>query len=223
MKNFSFVAAFVMLALTSSRAAADDSEPQLRPSKDQPAAQAPTDEDKETFRIGGLAGIGFPRPFQLEAFAKIERQLGLGVEYSFMPPTTIASVYSRFNAVAADIRWFPFKGGFFLGMRAGRQWLDASMTATVTGLGTGTESMSAATWFINPGIGYLYTWSSGLTMGIDAGIQLPIGATYDRSGPATAAGLAQGTTADNTLRQVANTLGNDVTPTVDLLKIGFLF
>lgn len=213
MKRFSFIAAFSMLALTSRSAVADD----------KPAQQAPTKDAAPPFQIGGLAGLGFPRPFQLEAFAKIQQQLGVGVEYSFMPPTTVEGVWSRFNAVAVDGRWFPFKGGFFLGFRAGRQWLDASMTATVQGLGTGTESMNAATWFLNPRIGYLYTWESGITLGIDAGIQLPIGATYSRTGPATAAGLAQGTTADNTLRIVANTLGNDVTPTVDLLQIGFLF
>lgn len=220
MKKFLLIAAFAVLVLTEGRAVADDEKPQ---GKDQPAEAKASKDEPEHFRIGGLAGLGFPRPFQLEAFAKFEQQFGVGLEYSFMPPTTVQGVWSRFNAVSVDGRWFPFKGGFFIGLRAGRQWLDASMTETIAGLGTGTEAMNAAAWFVNPRIGYLYTFPSGITLGIDAGVQLPIGATYERSGPATAAGVAQGTQFDNTLRIVANTLGNDVTPTVDLLQIGFLF
>ena len=190
---------------------------------DKPSQEERKKEDRDRLRVGPVVSLGFPRPFALEGLLEIEKVVGLGVEYSFMPKTTVADVTTRFDAFALDANWYPFKGGFFIGMRAGRQWLSGSATLRVQNVGAFTESAQAATWFVNPRIGYLYTFSSGITLGVDAGVQLPIGATYERSGPATSAGLAQGTAVDNTLRQVANTLGNEVTPTVDLFRIGFLF
>lgn len=190
---------------------------------DKPSQEERRKEDADRLRVGPVVSLGFPRPFALEGLLKIENVVGLGVEYSFMPKTTVADVTTRFDAFALDANWYPFKGGLFIGMRAGRQWLSGSATLRVQNVGAFTESAEAATWFVNPRIGYLYTFSSGITLGVDAGVQLPIGATYERSGPATSAGLAQGTTVDDTLRQVASTLGNEVTPTVDLFRIGFLF
>jgi hypothetical protein len=54
--------------------------------------------------------------------------------------------------------------------------------------------------------------------GIDAGVQIPIGASLTTTVPA---GLPP--QIDNTIASIANTFGNGVTPTVDLLRIGFLF
>lgn len=190
---------------------------------DKPSQSEKKKEDEEPLRIGAVASLGFPRPFALEGMVKLEQQLTLGVEYSFLPRMTVSNVSTRFDAFALDANWHPFKGGFFIGLRGGRQWLSGSATLTVSNVGSFTETADAATWFVNPRFGYLYTFRSGFTLGIDAGVQLPIGATYERSGPATAAGLAQGTTVDNTLKTVANVFGNDVTPTVDLLRVGFLF
>jgi hypothetical protein len=190
---------------------------------DKPTETSKKKEDTDGLRVGPVVGLGFPRPFSIEGLVKVDRVVSLGLEYSFLPKNTISYVTTRFDAVAVDANWHPFKGGFFLGARAGRQWLSGSATIQVQNLGSFTETADAATWFFNPRIGYLYTWSSGFTLGFDAGVQLPISATYERHGPATSAGLAQGTGVDTTLRQVAKTFGNDATPTVDLFRVGFLF
>ncbi|MBX3233400.1 MAG: hypothetical protein KIT84_33940 [Labilithrix sp.] len=204
------VAVVSLLLLSSARALADD-----KPVK-------PEREEKESFRLGPIVGVGFPRPLAVEGFVKVRRTVGLGLEYSFLPRTTIAGASTRFDAVALDARWFPFEGGFFVGLRGGRQWLSGSATLRVQDVGSFTESADVATWFVNPRVGFLYTWSSGVTLGIDAGIQLPIAPTFERSGPATAAGVAS-REVDETLRTIANTFGNDVTPTLDLFRLGFLF
>ncbi len=175
-------------------------------------------------RFGPLVGLGFPRPLAIEGFARISDFVGVGVEYSFLPRVDLFGASTSFKAVAADLRVFPFKGSFFIGLRAGRQWLDATATATlaINGMSSElTESMDASTWFLNPRIGFLHRFESGITLGIDAGIQLPIAPSFTRAGPATSAGLTSDT--DRTLASVAGALGNDVTPTVDLLRVGFLF
>lgn len=190
--------------------------------KDAPGDQARTKENPENLRFGPLVGIGFPRPISIEAMVKIQRFVAIGVEYGFLPKLSVSGIQASFKGVAADLRLFPFKNAFFVGIRGGRQWLDASATLDLSGVGI-RESLAASTWFINPRIGVLHTFSSGLTVGIDAGVQLPVSPSYERSGPATTAGLAQNTDTDRTLRQVSNAFGTGVTPTIDLLKVGFLF
>jgi hypothetical protein len=208
------------LGLSASNAYAGTMPDKTEPERDRPATEPMDrgDEDTEPVRIGAVAGVGFPRPLAIEALVKIGGVLALGVEYSTLPKTTIAGVDTSFWAVAADARLFPFRNGFFIGVRGGRQVLTATATANLGALGTFSESGEASTWFVNPRIGFLWTWQSGFTVGIDAGVQIPIGPSLTTTLPA---GLpAQ---VDSSIASIANTFGNGVTPTVDLLRIGFLF
>ncbi len=180
--------------------------------------------DADRLHLGPLVGVGFPRPLAIEGFARVSRYVGVGVEYSFLPRVDLFGASTSFKAAAADLRIFPFKNSFFIGMRVGRQWLDAKATATLAAGGSSTElteSMDASTWFVNPRVGFLHRFDSGITLGVDAGVQLPIAPTFTRAGPATSAGLTSET--DRVLARVAGALGNDVTPTIDLLRVGFLF
>ena len=176
---------------------------------------------KEKLRIGALAGVGFPRPFAIEGFAKIHKVVGVGVEYSFLPKMNMFGADTTFGAVAADLRVFPLKNGLFIGLRGGHQWLASRMTVA-SGPLSSRESMEASTWFVNPRIGVLHTFDSGITLGIDAGIQIPVGtATYSRTGAIAQANIPNET--DKTLVSIANTLGNKTTPTIDILRVGFMF
>jgi hypothetical protein len=214
-KRLAVAAAVVLLA--PSAHAQDEA-----PKRDRPPGDARERVKEDRVRVGPLLGIGFPRPLQIEGLVKIGGIVGLGLEYGFLPNVSISGVEASFKGVAGDFRLFPFKNALFVGARVGRQWLDGSGTLTIASASY-RESMAAAAWFVNPRIGFLHTFGSGITIGIDAGIQLPIAATYERSGPATAAGLAQNTDVDRSLHAIASTLGNGVTPTVDLMRIGFLF
>lgn len=199
--------------------------PPTVPSKqsDRPAAAEKGTETKpEHFRIGPIVGVGFPRPLAVEAFAKFERIVGAGVEYSFLPTVTVLNARTNFQAVALDLRVFPFKGAFFIGARAGRQWLAAATSLDAGRYGSFAEQMHASTWFLNPRAGFLYTFESGITLGIDAGVQVPIAPQYRRTGDATDLGYGD-STVEQSLVLVSNALGNATTPTVDLFRLGFLF
>jgi hypothetical protein len=208
------------VALLAPTAHAQDDAPKAK--GDRPAAAARERAKEDRVRVGPLVGVGFPRPFEIEGLVKIGDLVALGLEYGFLPKVSVSGVEASFKGLAGDFRLFPFKNALFIGARVGRQWLDGSGTLTIAGASY-TEAMAAATWFVNPRIGLLHTFESGITIGVDAGVQLPIGPTYERSGPATAAGLAQNTDVDRSLHAVARTLGNGATPTVDLMRIGFLF
>lgn len=222
-----FSALFSLLALAGTASAQDTVPPTNDPAAkgpqtDRPAEAAKKKEDRDAVRVGPLLGLGFPRPLTVGGLVKVDRILAFGAEYGFMPTVSFSGVEASFKGVAGDLRVFPFRNSFFVGLRGGRQWINGKGTLTVAGVPF-EESADAATWFVNPRIGFLKTFDSGFTIGIDAGVQLPISPSYVRSGTATSLGLAQNTDVDRTLKDVINIMGNGVTPTVDLLKVGFLF
>ena len=216
-----FLALSLSLSVCSSTAhAGTEQVSDAPPVRDRNAAERKdrSDEDTEALRIGAIAGIGFPHPLAVEAMVKVGGVLALGAEYSAMPKTTIMGVGTSAWAIAADARVFPFRNGFFIGVRGGRQVISGTATANLGALGTYSESGEADTWFVNPRIGVLWTWKGGFTLGIDAGVQIPIGPTLTTTLPAGVPAQV-----DQAIASVANTLGNGVTPTVDLLRVGFLF
>lgn len=173
-------------------------------------------ETSEPLTAGAFGGVGFPRPLAIEAMVKIDRLVGIGFEYSLLPSATIAGVDTKFYAACADVRLFPFRNGFFLGLAGGHQHVSAATTVTLPGgLGAMAENVTADTWLINPRIGYLSTWDSGFTLGIDAGVQIPLSATIANTIPSS---LAVSKSAED----AARFLGKSVIPTVDLLRIGMM-
>jgi hypothetical protein len=168
----------------------------------------------DPFRIGAFTGVGFPRPVSVEAFIKVEKVIGLGVEYSLMPSLTVSGIDTQYSAIMGDLRIFPFEDGFFIGVGVGHQHLSAvSTTALPAQLGGGTPGITVDSYIVNPRIGYLATWGWGLTIGIDAGLQIPLAATTTNTVPAGASPDPTG---------VANLFGKSLLPTVDLLRIGLL-
>lgn len=183
------------------------------------AQSAPKEAEKprsrDALRVGVLGGVGFPRPLAVEGVVVIDRLILLGGEYSALPATTFEGVQTSLWAVAADARVFPFRNGFFVGVRAGQQHLDESATITITNVGTFSGSNTADTTFINPRMGFLFNWSV-LALGIDAGVQFPLSAS-------TASNLPPGVSAPPAVIALTQTLSQQTLPTIDLLRIGLIF
>lgn len=161
--------------------------------------------------VGVLAGAGFPRPLAIEGVVGIDHLVLFGAEYSALPQVTISGVQTNLWAVAGDVRIFPTRGSFFIGLRAGRQHLGEQGSLTVASQ-TLTASQTADTTFVNPRIGFLWRWQA-LALGIDAGVQIPVNTS-------TSSTLPPGITPPSAVTTVTNTLSQSVIPTVDLLRIG---
>jgi len=187
------------------------------PENDTAASETPHEGTRRVdhFRIGVLGGVAFPRPLAFEGFVKIEKLVGLGFEYGMLPGITVSGVNTHFWALAADARVFPFKNAFFVGLRAGRQHLGGNADVTMSGYPAVNESMSMDSTFVNPRIGFLWTWEPGISLGVDIGVQIPVSTTSSSS-------LPPGTPIDPRITRVENTLGRYALPTVDLLQIGVL-
>lgn len=189
------------------------------PTKDTPHRRKKARDDApQPVKLGFLGGVGFPRPFSFEAMLKIEDTVAIGAEYSFLPTTSVSGTDVSYRAVAGDLRIFPLQSAFFFGARFGRQHLSASASRTVAPYGTFDESMTVDTWFVNPRLGFLWTFGSGLTVGIDAGLQIPLSHSETSTLPASLQAKAP-----SGLTALTDTLGARVLPTVSLLQLGMLF
>ncbi|MDP9001914.1 MAG: hypothetical protein M3O46_17575 [Myxococcota bacterium] len=164
-------------------------------------------------RIGAIGGMGFPRPLAIEAMVVFNGRLAIGAEYGTLPAMSIDSVRVSLWSVTGDVRVFPFRGAFYVGLRAGHQRVDASTSIPVRSIGSASEELALDSWLVNPRMGFLWTSREGLTFGVEAGLQIPIGAVVSSTLP-----LSLDPSAQNT----ANTIGNTLIPTVDLFRLGLL-
>ncbi|MCL2449893.1 MAG: hypothetical protein FWD17_13185 [Polyangiaceae bacterium] len=183
--------------------------------------------------VGALAGLAFPRPLSVEGFVGLGRRSMVGLEYGVLPPVTISGVRGSLWDIAGDVRVFPFRGPFFFGLRAGVQHLGASGSvapfATPLPLNA---SVEVTTWFFNPRVGVLWTSDSGVTLGIDAGLQVPIATSQTINAPFLARIPPQllalippqvMTSALERVSSVTDPLGRRPLPTFDLLQVGYTY
>lgn len=187
------------------------------PVADEPA---PSDlggaDQKEHLRVGVIGGIAFPRPLAVEAMIKLERAVSLGLEYSSLPTTRVGDVQFGWHAIALDARVFPLRSPFFLGARIARQHLDGLASVTAGAYGTYSGAIATDTWYVEPRIGLLWTSKIGITVGMDAGLEVPLGHT-------SSAVLPPQVELPSAVARVQSLFGASVLPTVTLLSLGALF
>ncbi len=167
-------------------------------------------------RFGMLVGVGFPHPIAGEALVKIADWVAIGGELGFCPKLHIAGADVKLQSVAADVRVFPFRGSFFVGVRGGHQTASASITVTANGTAY-TDTMDTSNWYVNPRVGFLWTSGPGFTVGSDAGVQIPIASKATETAPKLPAG------AQANFTRPAQVIGSSVIPQIDLIRVGVLF
>lgn len=164
------------------------------------AASAATASDAtDDFHAGAQVGlISLVRPLNVEVLAKT-RLFGAGLEYSTFPgfisdplldlagakKGSTTATLDDFSALNADLRVYPFSGSFFLGAALGRQHLKATVTDTSTG-SPQTATADVTTWFVTPRLGWLWLMDSGVSLGLDLGVQLKLSADKNVVVPASA-------------------------------------
>ncbi len=203
-------------APASSSASAGEASARQPLTDDRVAKESDGGANAEHLRIGVVGGVGFPRPLSIEAMLKFERVLSLGLEYSAMPSTSVGGVMVGWHALALDARIFPFQGAFFLGARVARQHLDGSATVNAGAYGTYSGAVTMDTWYLEPRLGFLWTFRSGITVGLDAGLEMPLQKSSTASLPA-------GIAVPSTVATVRDFFGASTLPTVTLLSVGALF
>lgn len=129
-------------------------------------------------RFGVIASIvGLPQPVGIGAFARFHDLVGVGANLGFLPGPVGSALLSAAglngelsaNGVEAEARLFPFRGAFFIGGAVGRMSLSASGTSKGAPVAVAVTTLYAA-----PRLGWLGTFSSGFTLGLDLGLQIPL-------------------------------------------------
>jgi len=137
--------------------------------------------------FGATAGVSLPRPLAAHVYARAFGFVAVGFSYSDFPAFIANPLLSvaglkngqttvnldQFSAYEGDLRVFPFFGDLFVGAGLGRQTFKASMTQSTT-LGNFNGSVAVSTTYVAPRLGYLWTFGPGLTVGMDAGVQLKL-------------------------------------------------
>lgn len=195
---------------SNARAASPELERAVPPSREAPMAP---DRPIRRIRAGAIAGFGFPRPIAVEALAKIDDRLAVGIEYGAMPTISVARVDATTWSLAGDARLFPFGGALFVGVRAGHQHIGAE--TSLAPLSNRRAELTIDSWYVNPRVGMLWTSPIGLTLGAEVGVQIPFASTLSTNIPSS---FERAKTAID----IANGLGRRVIPTIDVLRVGFL-
>jgi hypothetical protein len=211
MRRAAWAAIGVLLAAGASPA----QELQLHEQQQGPAPAPP--QESSPVRVGLLLGVvNTPRPVGAEVMVRLHDLVAVGAGYSALPKglgdaiLSIAGVSDasiEASGFDGEVRLFPFRGSFFVGSALGVQ----SLTASATRAGT-TVSVDMTTLYATPRLGWLGVWSSGLSLGFDAGVQLPL--STDVSAASNNGDAAR------RAAQAASAVGNTPLPSISL-RVGF--
>jgi hypothetical protein len=195
------------------------------------------------FRIGGLVGVGLPSVVSFGGAIKLTRFFGAGLNIGLIPTIRI-SLYgeAELSYTEADVygRIFPFGGMFFVGAGVGYATIAGSLRSSYDlrpykaslPLGTPDEvfldsEASVKTLVLIPQIGLQHTFGSGLTLGIDAGAQIPIAPSEIKLETELPPEIPQPVIDqyvepnNQKVRDTLDTIGRAIVPTLNL-RIGWL-
>jgi hypothetical protein len=193
-----------------------------------------------------------PRAFSAHLLVGLPHPLNLAGDLRFSPAFTtelaLGALKPTFHgknggAVTVGVgnldlraRWHPWDGAFFLGLMLGGQNLSAEAHSNIEVASVSIPvraSLKVGSPYLTPHLGWIWELRTGLTLGVELGWQIPVGAnpelTLAIDDPTLEGYLeqVQQTAAYQKLRQdiesVAERLGKVGLPYVTALRIGWAF
>ena len=191
------------------------------------------------FRIGPVVGVGLPSLFSFGGAIKLTKYFGAGLNVGIVPELQFdyyGDATVSYQSVNLYGHIHPLGGGFFLGAGIGYAhvrgtYQDEIDVPPALGLGSTFPYKSEATvqtLVLTPELGYFFTFKAGFTVGIDAGVQIPIAPSeiefesrVDSQIPQEVVDQFTGPT-DERVESTLENVGQTILPTIGL-KIGWLF
>ncbi|MEW6055468.1 MAG: hypothetical protein AB1540_02555 [Bdellovibrionota bacterium] len=169
--------------------------------------------------------LAFPHPIEVGLEGKYKDLFGFGLTYGFIPDLVIKTAKINTKAFDARVRWFPFRGAFFVGMAFGTQTISAKKSAEIQSIKVNAE-VEVQSSFYTPHVGWRWVWPSGYFMGVDLGWQLASGAettlTTDVRNVLLLATPQYGQL-EKDVKDLGNQYGNKPLPMFTLIHFGWLF
>ena len=195
------------------------------------------------FRIGPVVGVGLPGLLSFGGAIKLTKYFGAGVNVGIVPELQFdyyGDATVSYQSVILYGHIHPLGGGFFLGAGVGyahvrgtyAEVFDISdYVSPKSGIDPRfpyTSEATVDTLVLAPELGYFFTWKSGFTMGVDAGVQIPIAPSeisfesrVDSQIPREVVDQFTGPT-DDRVESTLERVGQTIIPTVGI-KMGWLF
>lgn len=168
--------------------------------------------------------VSIPRPLGFGVEAKWNDILGVSAGYGFIPQITLDGVKVKLTGYDARLKFYPFKGAFFIGVGIGSQVLTGSKVETIATVPV-TASVSLTNNFVSPQLGWNWIWDSGFFFGLDLGVQLTLKntGTVTSDAPAIVQATAEYTALQNDVQKAADMISKYPIPLLTLIKIGYFF
>lgn len=198
------------------------------------------------FRIGPIVGIGLPSFLLFGGAIKLTKYFGAGMNYGIVPTLQFAyygDATVQYQGVNIYGHLHPFGGGFFLGAAIGYAHVrgtysdEFDLSAYTAQLPPGvnlpnklpyTSKATVQMLVLTPEIGYFYTFKAGFTLGVDAGLQIPVAPSEIRFESHVSNQVPDAiverfvTPTDERVRSTLERVGQTILPTVGF-KLGWLF
>lgn len=184
-------------------------------------------------RIGPLFGLGVPSLIDIGGMVKLTKYFGAGINFGLVPEIEF-SYYGdatvSYQSYDAFGHIHPFGGGFFLGARIGYAAIEGSYASDIrvssggfSGTLTYDSRAKVKTMVLTPELGYLVTFDSGFTFGVDFGAQIPVAPSRIRFEDQVRTDLPvdAGLENDEKVRDTLERVGRTVLPTAHL-RIGWM-
>jgi hypothetical protein len=196
------------------------------PAKAQPPDASPT--LLGPVRLGPVIGVGAPEALQVGALVTYKNVVGLAFAYGTLPKVAVpglgGATITR-SSLELDLRGYPWRGPFFVGLGVGRAKtrgsVDAGVRAYRTNIpATATARMEAT--YLSPKIGVMWITKPGIAFGADAGVQIPI-SPEDPEFTQSSLGLTVPVQPDNQLATIARKVARQPLPFVNLIRVAYMF
>lgn len=179
-------------------------------------------------RVGPTVGIGAPDGLRFGLFTTWKGLLGAGGAVSVIPtldfPSSEPATVSRFTG-EGFLRVHPFRGAFYAGLAAGVAKTEARTSLlAIEGEPRSRVDVhaSSSTFYLAPHLGFRWMLSFGLTVGFDAGVEIPVAAGKSQL-DASAAGQSLQVDGKGPIATAMNYAATKPIPALHLLEVGYAF
>lgn len=192
-----------------------------------PVASAYTEEGLlGSLRLGPTIGIGAPDGVRFGVLAKWRGLLAAGGAFSVLPEMTVPGSDAAVLRASGEIfaRIHPFHGAFFVGLAGGYAQTKGTMAEERMAFRQVQKVEThayASAFFIAPHAGFQWMIRPGMTIGCDAGLEIPVGTsrpTFD----AAKYGLVMPIEGKGSAADTTNAIATSPIPVVRLIELGYV-
>jgi len=130
-------------------------------------------------RLGATTGFGLPDGVRVGAYAKLSGIVAVGGAFSTIPEMNLPGLPASIARATGEgfLRLHPFRGAFYAGVSGGYTQTKGGVSETREAFNNPHTFLArgyANATFVAPHLGFQWMLPFGLTLGCDAGLEIPI-------------------------------------------------